>query len=137
MKFIIINQIFEKYPGVKIGVIVIKGMDNSGRSEEILKMLRSQEAEQKKLLADVEMGSLPEIAQWREIYRSFGSNPKDYRSSVEALLRRVRAGNKEIPHINSLVDLYNYLSLKYHLPAGAEDSDKMKGDFRLTIATCY
>jgi len=135
MKFIIINQIFEKYPGVEIGVIVIKGMDNTGRNEEILKLLRIEEANQKMLLAETEIGSLPEISQWREIYRSFGSHPKDYRSSVESLLRRARAGNKEIPHINKLVDLYNYLSLKFHLPAGAEDLDKVKGDIRLTFAS--
>lgn len=135
MKFTVDPKIFEKFPGVEIGVIVIKGMDNSGRSEEILKLLREEEAKQKKLLADTEMGSLPEIAVWREIYRSFGSHPKDFRSSVEALLRRARAGNKGIPHINNLVDLYNYISLKYHLPVGAEDLDKIKGDLKLTFAS--
>ncbi|KKS97652.1 MAG: arginyl-tRNA synthetase, arginyl-tRNA synthetase [Candidatus Gottesmanbacteria bacterium GW2011_GWA2_43_14] len=134
MKFTIDPKIFEKYPGVEIGVIVIKGMDNSGRDEGILKLLRMEEANQKKLLAETELGSLAEIAAWREIYRSFGSHPKDDRSSIEALLRRARAGNKEIPHINKLVDLYNYLSLKHHLPAGAEDLDKIKGDIRLTFA---
>ncbi len=94
-------------------------------------MLRAEEARQKELLTGVELGSLPEVSAWREIYRKFGSDPHDFRSSIESLLRRARGGSKPLPQINNLVDLYNYLSLKYHLPAGAEDLDKVKGDIIL------
>ena len=134
MKFLVDSKIFERFPGVEIGVLVIKGIDNKGHYDEILKLLRAEEKKQKELLVDVEMGSLPEISAWRKIYRELGSNPKDFRSSVEALLRRARGGEKPIPQINNLVDLYNYISLKYHLPAGAEDLDKTEGDISLTFA---
>ena len=134
MKFNVDSKIFERFPRVEIGVLVIKGIDNKGHYDEILKLLRAEEKKQKELLVDVEMGSLPEISAWRKIYRELGSNPKDFRSSVEALLRRARGGEKPIPQINNLVDLYNYISLKYHLPAGAEDLDKTEGDISLTFA---
>src|SRR3989344_6886221 len=134
MKFSVEPKIFERFPGVEIGVLVLTKLNNEGKSEEILKLLRVEEKKQKELLANVELGSLPEISGWRKIYRELGSNPKDFRSSVEALLRRARGGEKPIPQINNLVDLYNYISLKYHLPAGAEDLDKTEGDISLMFA---
>ncbi len=133
MKFSIDPAIFEKFPTVEIGVVSITGMDNRGHNAQILSLLRDEESRQRDLLTGVELGSLPEIAAWREIYRAFGSN-KDYRSSVESLLRRARAGTKPLPQINNLVDLYNYLSLRFHIPAGAEDRDKLAGDVALTFA---
>jgi len=127
--------IFETYPGVEIGLIDIQGMDNSGHASEILALIRSEEAKQQQLLANTELGSLPEISAWRKIYKSFGSNPHDYLSSVEAVLRRARRGVNPLPQINNLVDLYNYISLKYHMPVGAEDCDAISGDVRLGFMT--
>lgn len=114
--------------------MVITGMNNQGHSGELLKLLRSEEEKQKIALAHIELGTLPEIASWRAIYRKFGSNPQDFRSSVESLLRRARGGAKPLPQIDNLVDLYNYLSLKYHVPAGAEDLDKIEGDITLAYS---
>ncbi len=131
MKLIVDPTIFEKYPGVEIGVLDIHGMDNSGHNNEILSLLRKEEAHQHEQLANTELGSLPEIGAWRKIYKSFGSDPHDFLSSVEAVLRRARRGVNPLPQINNLVDLYNYISLKYHMPVGAEDSDKIQGDVRL------
>lgn len=134
MKFSIDPKIFEKFPGVAIGVLAITGMDNRGHNEEILRLLREEERLQKEKLTGVEMGSLPEVSIWRKIYQEFGSDPRDYRSSVEALLKRARGGSKPLPQINNLVDIYNYISLKYHLPFGAEDLDKLEGNIELGFA---
>jgi len=65
---------------------------------------------------------------------SFGAKPKDYPSSIENLIRRVRKGH-HVPHINLLVDLYNTISLRYIVPVGGEDIDKIEGDVELTFAT--
>jgi arginyl-tRNA synthetase len=133
MKFTVDPKIFEKWPGVAIGVLVLRGIDNTGHNGGILGLLRGEETKKKVELTGCDFGQMPEVAVWKEVYRVFGSNPRDFRSSVEALLRRVRAGNS-LPQINNLVDLYNYLSIKYHLPAGAEDLDKVKGDISLTFS---
>lgn len=135
MKLIIDPTIFQTYPGVEIGVLDIHDMDNSGHNAKILAMLRREEAHQHELLATTEMGSLPEISSWRKIYKSFGSDSHDFLSSVEAVLRRARRGVNPLPQINNLVDLYNYISLNYHMPVGAEDSDKIQGDVRLGFMT--
>lgn len=131
MKFTVEPNIFETFPGVAIGVLTIYDMVNDRNVEEITSLLRQEEVRQKTALTGIELGSLPELSAWREIYRAFGSNPKDFRSSVESLLRRARAGGKPIPDINPLVNIYNYLSLKYHMPIGAEDLDKVNGNIVL------
>ena len=133
MKFSVDPKIFEKFPGVEIAVLVIIGMDNHGHNEEIHTLLRVEEEKQKQALSGRDLVTLPEVASWREIYKAFGSNPNEYRPSFEALLRRVRSGDP-LPQINNLVDLYNYLSIKYYVTAGAEDLDKVKGDISLTFS---
>lgn len=133
MKFEVDPKIFDKWPGVKIGVAVLTGIDNGGHNGEILRLLRNEEAKTKGELLGVDFNQMTEVAVWKEVYKGFGSNPHDFRSSVEALLRRVRAGNP-LPQINDLVDLYNYLSIKYYLPIGAEDLDKTSGDIRLAFS---
>ncbi len=134
MKLVIEPKIFEMFPCVVIGVVIISDMVNDRNVEEIMALLRQEETHQKEILTGVELGSLPEITAWREIYRKFGSNAKDFRSSIESLLRRARGGSKPLPDINPLVNLYNYLSLKYHVPVGAEDLAKVTGDIVLGFA---
>ncbi len=134
MKFSIDEKIFEKWPEVVIGALVINGFNNHGSDDRILKLLRDQENKTQQDLASLEMGQIPEVATWRQIHKDFGSDPRDFPSSIEALLRRARGG-KQLPQINKLVDLYNYFSLKYKVPAGAEDIDKISGDVALTFAT--
>lgn len=133
MKFVIDKKIFEKWPEVIIDGLILKNIDNSGSNEQLTNLLRGQESKTQKDLRTVELGQLPEIAIWRKIHREFGSDPRDFPSSIEPLLRRVRGG-KLLPTINKLVDMYNYLSIKYRVPAGAEDIDKIMGDVRLTFA---
>lgn len=51
--------------------------------------------------------------------------------SIEALMIRISKGN-DIPHINSIVDLGNTLSLKYELPIGVHDMDNfIDGDIQI------
>jgi len=134
MKFKVDQKIFAKWPEVRIGVLVILGMDNTKNGDKVLALLREEEKKQNQILQTVDFGALPETAEWRQVYEQFSSKPRDFRSSVESLLRRVRTNNP-LPSINPLVDLYNYLSIKHYLPAGAEDLDKVVGDIELTFAT--
>ena len=40
----------------------------------------------------------------------------------------------ELKHINLLVDIYNYISIKYTIPVGGDDSDKVDNGITLTLA---
>jgi DNA/RNA-binding domain of Phe-tRNA-synthetase-like protein len=74
----------------------------------------------------------PAVAVWREAFQKFKTK-KGARSSVEAMLARVKKGNPPRA-INPLVDLYNAVSLYSGLPCGGEDLDCIQGTMRLTVA---
>jgi DNA/RNA-binding domain of Phe-tRNA-synthetase-like protein len=74
----------------------------------------------------------PHLAAWREAFRAFGA--KRYRCSAEALIRRVDAG-EGLPQINRLVDLYNAVSVRWAVPVGGEDFDRVAGTVRLVFAS--
>ncbi len=60
----------------------------------------------------------PRIEAWHTACRSFGTNPRRIRPSVDALGRRmVKKGT--LPRINPAVDSYNAVSARHGLPADA------------------
>ncbi|GHE81069.1 hypothetical protein GCM10014715_40670 [Streptomyces spiralis] len=68
----------------------------------------------------------PRIEAWHTAYRSFGTNPRRVRPSVDALGRRL-AKKGTLPRINPAVDSYNAVSVRHGLPAGAFDLDHVTG----------
>ncbi|MBI4359183.1 MAG: hypothetical protein HY577_01160 [Candidatus Nealsonbacteria bacterium] len=133
MIFKIDQRIFGQYPDVLLGIVVVKNINNSGENSEILEFLRSAESKLSEKIGQIPLAEHPNILAWREAYRKFGAKPKDYPSSIENLVRRVLKG-ENIRHINKLVDIYNFVSLKYLVPVGGEDVDKISGDIILTFA---
>ncbi len=80
------------------------------------------------------MAEEPRIKAWRDAYRAFGAKPSEYRSSVEAMARRVLRGDA-LPAINALVDIGNVISLRYLVPAGSHAIDVLQEDIEVRIAT--
>lgn len=70
----------------------------------------------------------------RKLYQAFSIDPTKYRPSSEALWRRIKKGF-DFPFVNPFVDLTNYLSLKYQVPYGLYDLDKIEGDIEITQGT--
>ncbi|MTD14881.1 hypothetical protein GIS00_13120 [Nakamurella sp. YIM 132087] len=81
-------------------------------------------------VADTPVEELPEIAAWREAFRSFGAKPQRTRPSVEALVRRAA----DLPRIDRITDTYNAISVGHLLPLGGEDLDAYAGPPVLTRA---
>ncbi|MBI2138094.1 hypothetical protein HYU13_00760 [Candidatus Woesearchaeota archaeon] len=133
MNLTIDRKIFEKFPGLIVGVVACRNLDNVGVQEEIQNGLRAQE---QRILGNFSAETLSQhlkIDAWRKAYAAFGGKPKENRSSVESLYRLALKGI-HLRHINKLVDIYNFISLKHMVPAGGEDVDKIKGDAVLTFA---
>ena len=122
MKFIVDKSYWELFPDSKLGVLLLKNMENGESTDEIKLALKEANNEAKKYLVKEVLSENPVIAIWREAYKKFKTK-KGVRCSIEALLKRVNSGN----HI------YNTASLKYALPCGAEDLDSFVGDLKLTI----
>lgn len=133
VKLMIADTIFDDFSELVLGVVILHDIDNAQDAPEITAMLRQAEAALPGKFGRAPVIEHPYIAPWRDAYRKFGAKPKDYPSSVENLARRVLNG-ATIGHINNLVSLYNTICLKYILPVGGEDLDKVVGDIRLTRA---
>jgi DNA/RNA-binding domain of Phe-tRNA-synthetase-like protein len=76
---------------------------------------------------------LPRIAAVRTMYRNLHFDPTRYRPAAEALIRRVLQ-HKKMPFVNSAVDVNNYCSLKFLLPFGLYDADKIQGSVAYQMA---
>ena len=126
-------EIFERFPGYVRGVVVAHEVKNGPSPAELVQLLREAEDSVRSRLSSDKIAEEPRINAWREAYRSFGAKPSDFRSSVEAMARRVLRGD-ELPTINALVDLGNVMSLRHLLPAGAHAIDLLNGDIELRFA---
>lgn len=134
MKFKIDDKIFQQYPLLNIGIVVAKGIDNTGESPDVLSMLDEQSSGIKSQYDLETLKEVPKISAWREAYRAFGAKPKKYTCSVENLCRMILEG-VHLRHINKVVDIYNYISLKNMVPVGGDNIDKVDGNITLRFAT--
>ncbi len=133
MKFRIDPAVFATFPGLHIGIVSAKGVDNHGDCSEILEKIKKIQGE---IRGNFDMGTLsnhPKIQNWRNAYTLFGAKPKKHRSSVENLYRLTLEG-KDLHPINRLVDIYNCASLCYMVPVGGDDLANVEGDILLRFA---
>lgn len=133
MEFIVSEKIFEKFPDIKIGIIVVSDVDNKGENEGVAKLLGYSQNTIKEKFDLQTPAENPTIKKWRQIYSSFGSKPSDYRSSIESIIRSILSG-RGVRHINKLVDMYNHISMKHIVPAGGEDIDMIEGNIHLKFS---
>ncbi len=130
MRLKISPEIREKYPQVKIGWLCadIRPVPMDPKVEQLKASLAAEV-----LSRGLTFGSLsshPEVIRWRQIFASMGVKPSKYRCSLEALLRRVMKEGA-LWTVNSVVDLYNCVSVWTLFPMGAFDLDRVSGDIEL------
>lgn len=70
--------------------------------------------------------SHPRVAPWRTAFREMGLAPRDFRSSIENLMRRALRGGEPF-RISPLVDSYNALSIRHAIPIGCFDARAIHG----------
>ncbi|MBI2426479.1 MAG: hypothetical protein HYV34_01405 [Candidatus Kerfeldbacteria bacterium] len=129
----IAESVLELFPELQLVVLVVRGADNESVHPEVAAVLRQEEEIARGVFGVQKLSEHPNVACWRRAYSAFGAG-SDYRSSVEAITKRVIKGG-QIPTINTIVDLYNLTSLKYTVPVGGEDTRLVKGDVTLMRAT--
>jgi len=125
-----ISGILDDYPDIHIGVLVGRGLDNKVPNDDLFRLQKEALIAAQEEIGDQPAIKHPHIASWRDIYRSFGSKPSDYRPSAEALIRRALKTGK-LPRINNAVDLYNVVSVKHVIPMGGFDLDHVDGGIYL------
>ena len=86
-------------------------------------------------LSERKPAELPSIAAARRAYKALGKDPSRYRSSCEALMRRVVQG-KPLHNINNIVDTNNLISLQACLSVGTYDQSKSIAPFTFRRGRC-
>jgi DNA/RNA-binding domain of Phe-tRNA-synthetase-like protein len=128
------SQIFERFPGYVRGVLIAHQVKNGPSPADLVGLLREAEDSVRARISPEQIAEEPFIKSWREAYRAFGAKPAEFRSSVEAMARRVLRGD-ELPAINALVDIGNVISLRHLIPVGGHAIDLLNGDVELRFAT--
>ncbi|MEU6917610.1 B3/B4 domain-containing protein [Streptomyces olindensis] len=125
--FRIAPAVADAFPDTLIAVVTatgLRGRESWPHTAAAVEELEQQLADGTWQPADE---SDPRIEAWHTAYRSFGTNPRRIRPSVDALGRRL-AKKGTLPRINPAVDSYNTVSVRHGLPAGAFDLDHVTGD---------
>ena len=117
MEFTIEPAIFERFPGITIAVAVARGIDNAQARPGIAEGWQEAWAGASVAASSGNAQSHPRVRPWREAFQAMGVSGKEFRSSIEALLRRAMKGGEPFS-INPLVDWYNTVSLRHVVPAG-------------------
>jgi lysyl-tRNA synthetase class 2 len=133
MKFFVDSRIFEKFPDLYLGIVIAQGLDNLGSADELWPLISAQQEEIRATKSIETLSQLPRIVSWRMAYSAFGAKPKKYLSSVESLYRMVLKG-VDLRHINTIVDVYNFISIKHMVPIGGDDISRVEGDITLRFA---
>ncbi len=127
------KNFWELFPEAQLYTLVVNNMDNHAHDlAPYQDLLKEAFKASEKFLVEDDFKENFVISEWRDIFTQF-KKKKGARSSIEALLKRVAQG-KELAPINPLVDIYNSISLRYGVPCGGEDLDKINGDLHLGLA---
>ena len=120
-----IGEVIPRFPEFRVAFVVAENLKLAERrSPDLDAVIAEREEESRRRWADRELSEIPGIAVWRAAYRGFGIKKTSYRSSVERLVKRVKAGDR-LPAVNTLVDIYNAVSLSHVFCSGADDLDKV------------
>jgi lysyl-tRNA synthetase class 2 len=133
MKITVSGEIFRMFPGYVRHVLITRNADNAGENAELLALLREEESRIRKDDSFADLKKHSRIASWRMAFEKFGMNPNQCPPSIANLIKRVRGG-KDLPYINSLVAIFNIMSMRHVIPAGGDDLDKVTGDIALKLA---
>lgn len=130
MMITISPKISELVPRFKIGTITYHDIAISespqmikGRFQLFTESLRLEE----KTATDY-----PGIGEYRSVFKAIGIDPSRYRPASEALLRRILSG-KDLSPINSGVDVNNFFSIRFAIPIGLYNLDKIEGNVEIRI----
>ncbi len=126
------KKILELGSGIYIGVVTAMGLDNLSPNEKIRQLLR----EEVEAAAGDLGGNAVKEDQGLQLYRralnELDVNPSRYPCSIESILTRIsRKG--EFPAVSPVVDLGNYISIKYRVPVGVHDMDTLQEDLWIRL----
>lgn len=120
--------------GLYTGVVVAYGLSNKDACEPISAMLQAEVKTARDAMNGERAKNLNTLEVYRCAMKSLGVNPQKFPCSIEAILDRI-SKKGEFPNLSPIVDLGNYISVKYKVPVGVHDIDTMTEDLCIRLAT--
>lgn len=133
MRISIDKSIQRAIPNCRLGYIIINGVSVRGTPPALVQEFGQLQAEAARMYNIDFLQTVPRIIAVRTMYKKMDFDPSRYRPSSEALVRRILK-NKGLYFVNSAVDVNNYCSIKYLMPFGLYDADKIKGNVGYRVA---
>jgi len=125
------DKIIQACPDLQILAIYCE-VENTQSNEELWKEI-CQVEESVRLTSKIEdINKWKPILATRQAYKVLGKDPNRYRSSAEALRRRILRG-LTLYQIDTLVDIINLVSIRTGYSIGGFDADKIKGNLVLGV----
>lgn len=118
--------------GLKIITAHISGLTNREVSKEFDAYKETELEKVKEQFASKKYKDDPILEGFRTLHTKVGRSNRDYVASPEGL-RRLFLERGRFPHINVVVDIYNFVSLKTGLALGAHNIDEVRGNVTLRL----
>ncbi len=116
--------VLEKFPGMKVGIAIIKGVAVRKETPELEKFKKKVVRELIEEFRTKELKSIPILEEYKRIYKATGIDPTKQKPSPLALLKRIKEG-KELYTVNTMVDVYNLAVMKTQVSMGAFNLEKL------------
>ena len=134
MKVMATAEVFKKIDSdLKIILIKAEGIDNHSKLPESLHLLHEAEKLVRLSFNVDTVKSHHLITPWVAAQQEFGESAQHYHTSVENLIHRVLK-RKSITSRDTVTNLMNYISLKYIVPLGVDDFEKIQGNLTFALA---
>ncbi|TYS60528.1 hypothetical protein FZC76_21930 [Sutcliffiella horikoshii] len=133
MRVLVDRSVKDRVTSGKFGIIKYNDITVSSSPQMLKGRIRLFQESLHLDLEDKDMKDIPGVAEWRSVFKETGIDASRYRPSVEALYRRIKKGQFLEP-FNSAVDLNNFFSMKYEIPFGIYDAEKIVGDVTVAVS---
>lgn len=128
MKISVSQKILNEYPKINVGILVAKGIVNTGEDDKIFHLLEEIE----ELLRLEFNGNTDKLINPARVTKEdLKINPIHYKSNVRKLMQKaLKNGNK---NQNRFLNMQNFLALKYIIPIGSDDLNSISGNVKIDI----
>ncbi|MBD3329819.1 tyrosine--tRNA ligase [Candidatus Dojkabacteria bacterium] len=132
MKYKVTQAVFQKCPKLKVGLLTIKNLNSKPNPDHTYQFLcREIDEKREKFAQQTNPEILQNIKIWDQAFEKIGLNSGKIKPSHTALWGRAIKESTDIPNINSLVNLYNAMSIKHLVPIGGHNLKNINGDIEV------
>lgn len=127
------KSVFNKYPDLRVGFLIITKANNFSRLKEAYHLLKEIEEFTRFTFHKENLKNHYMISPWETARFEFGKNYKHYNTSVENLIKDIKK-RKTTKTKDVISTLLNYIQLKHIVPAGLDDLDKIVGNITYSVS---